>query len=97
MATIEHFMRLIPKGKRIYYNLVRTARSGLSRVLDFYIVDGDEICCVNSCISAYTIHKMNCEGSIRVHGMQFDAAVKVISDLGRSLHDDANTFKHSSL
>ena len=85
-----------PERSTIYCILRHVSQSGMQRVIDLVVIDGDEPRYLRSIADdprwTYKVHPKY--DGFRVNGVGMDMGFSLVYDLGRIFHDDGYYFTH---
>ena len=93
----EQLLARIKPGKTIFIDVVSVARSGMSRSIKCYIVDGECIMDISGDVAEVTGNKWSDKnGGVVMSGCGMDMAFKLVYDLGRALWPDGTPSPHGT-
>ena len=83
----------------VIYSIVRSvSSSGLSRKIDFYVIQDNELIWITPGIRDILDYKQDAKtGALKVNGTGMDMCFHVVNSLGYKLHSDGYYFKSSKL
>jgi len=85
----EELINLLGDSKTVYAIIRHVSASGMSRIIDFYVIKDERPYWLSGCISMVTGFKLDkSDRGLRVYGCGMDMAYHVVSSLSEELYGD---------
>lgn len=82
---IAELRKVLKPGSTVYTMVRNVSKSGMSRAISLYIVDGGEIRCIDSTASDILLYSLADGGGLRVSGCGMDMGFATVYSLSRYL------------
>lgn len=93
MHAREMLEKYCPKGATVYCVLRSRAKSGMSRRIAFFVLDGQRVQHIGGWLAAILDKKLGDDLDIRVTGCGMDMGYHVVSQLAYALHKDEQALR----
>ena len=89
-------LQMIKPGDSIWCNVVSVSRSGMSRTIKLYIVEGARIRNISGYVATLTGNQWVKDGGVKVNGCGMDMCFHLVYELGCALWPNGTPEPHSN-